>query len=78
MGLTLGCARCHDHKFDPIPTLDYYSLAGIFMNTRVFDDYERDSMHLEPVIEGPNGPITVMSVVDKPRPRNMRVHLRGN
>ena len=30
MGLTASCARCHDHKFDPIPTLDYYSLAGIF------------------------------------------------
>src|SRR5262249_52905304 len=26
---TLGCARCHDHKFDPIPTRDYYALAGI-------------------------------------------------
>ena len=31
---TLGCARCHDHKFDPIPTRDYYALAGIFRNTR--------------------------------------------
>ncbi|MCA9264873.1 MAG: DUF1549 domain-containing protein, partial [Planctomycetales bacterium] len=33
MGLTLGCARCHDHKFDPIPTEDYYALAGIFVST---------------------------------------------
>ena len=29
MGMTLACARCHDHKFDPVPTADYYSLAGI-------------------------------------------------
>lgn len=33
MGLTLGCARCHDHKFDPIPMTDYYALAGIFKST---------------------------------------------
>ncbi|MEQ9409055.1 MAG: DUF1553 domain-containing protein [Fuerstiella sp.] len=34
LGMTLGCARCHDHKFDPIPTRDYYALAGIFRSTR--------------------------------------------
>ena len=33
LGLTVACARCHDHKFDPIPTKDYYSLAGIFLST---------------------------------------------
>jgi mono/diheme cytochrome c family protein len=33
MGLTASCARCHDHKYDPIPTSDYYSLYGIFMNS---------------------------------------------
>jgi Protein of unknown function (DUF1553)/Protein of unknown function (DUF1549)/Planctomycete cytochrome C len=30
LGLSLGCARCHDHKFDPVPTKDYYALYGIF------------------------------------------------
>src|SRR5439155_756572 len=33
LGLTVSCARCHDHKFDPIPTRDYYALAGIFAST---------------------------------------------
>ena len=33
MGMTMGCARCHDHKFDPIPTEDYYAMAGIFTST---------------------------------------------
>ena len=35
LGLTVSCARCHDHKFDPIPTQDYYSLAGIFNSSRL-------------------------------------------
>jgi mono/diheme cytochrome c family protein len=33
LGLTVGCARCHDHKYDPIPTKDYYALAGVFAST---------------------------------------------
>jgi hypothetical protein len=34
LGLSLSCARCHDHKFDPVTTRDYYALYGIFQNTR--------------------------------------------
>ncbi|MCA9223590.1 MAG: DUF1549 domain-containing protein, partial [Planctomycetales bacterium] len=34
LGQTIGCARCHDHKFDPIPTSDYYALTGIFRSTK--------------------------------------------
>jgi mono/diheme cytochrome c family protein len=33
MGMTVACARCHDHKFDPVPTKDYYSLYGIFASS---------------------------------------------
>ena len=33
LGLTVSCARCHDHKFDPVPTSEYYALAGIFRST---------------------------------------------
>jgi hypothetical protein len=37
LGLTVSCARCHDHKFDPIPTRDYYAIAGIYMGTNMSD-----------------------------------------
>ena len=37
LGQTLGCARCHDHKFDPIPTRDYHALAGILASTRLLE-----------------------------------------
>jgi hypothetical protein len=35
LGLTVACARCHDHKFDPIPTADYYALAGILLSSEI-------------------------------------------
>ena len=40
LGLTVACARCHDHKYDPIPQTDYYSLGGVFLNT-VYHEYPR-------------------------------------
>ena len=41
LGLTIGCARCHDHKFDPILTADYYAMAGIFKSTRTMETFAR-------------------------------------
>jgi mono/diheme cytochrome c family protein len=41
MGLTLGCARCHDHKFDPVTAADYYALAGVFVSTRTMETFKK-------------------------------------
>jgi hypothetical protein len=41
LGLTVGCARCHDHKFDPIPTEDYYALAGVFKSTKTMESFTK-------------------------------------
>lgn len=38
IGLTVACARCHDHKYDPIPTKDYYAISGVFANT-IYEEY---------------------------------------
>ena len=47
MGMTIGCARCHDHKFDPIPTRDYYSMAGIFLSTNAVSHANVSKWHTE-------------------------------
>ena len=39
LGLTLACARCHDHKFDPITTADYYGLGGIFFSSHILNQF---------------------------------------
>jgi hypothetical protein len=51
LGLTVTCARCHDHKFDPIPTKDYYSLYSVFANT--FVPREWNDLIVRPVPKTP-------------------------
>jgi hypothetical protein len=55
LGLTIACARCHDHKFDPIPQKDYYALAGIFRSTETCYGTVRtiQSNHPSPLIQLP-------------------------
>lgn len=50
---TLTCARCHDHKFDPIPTADYYALAGIMKSTHVLDHANISKWIERPLPEAP-------------------------
>ena len=55
LGLTVTCARCHDHKFDPILQRDYYSMAGIFASTRSFknSDSHVSSLLFKPLVPRP-------------------------
>jgi cytochrome c553 len=53
LGLTLGCARCHDHKFDPIDMTDYYGLAGIFKSTRTMEHFKKVARWYENVLPSP-------------------------
>ncbi len=53
LGMTFGCARCHDHKFDPMPTADYYALAAIFKSTRTMDDLKTIAKWHEPEVATP-------------------------
>ncbi len=60
LGLTLGCARCHDHKFEPVPRADYYALAGILTSTQVME--QRHMLGEQRVMErlvglGPDGDV---------------------
>ncbi|MDX2032779.1 MAG: PSD1 and planctomycete cytochrome C domain-containing protein [Blastocatellia bacterium] len=50
LGLTLACARCHNHKFDPLLTRDYYAMTGIFASTRSFTNPDS---HVSIVLEKP-------------------------
>ena len=80
LGLTIACARCHDHKFDAIRAVDYYALAGIFRSTEPFKDEARNSsMWWEfPLFEAPGEKPFMVMAPQETTPRNLRVHLRGN
>ena len=60
LGLTVACARCHDHKFDPIPTRDYYAMAGIFRSTETCYGTIR-------IIQN-NHPAAMLALVDSAQP----------
>ena len=77
LGITVACARCHDHKYDPIETEDYYALAGVFASTEMFNrpfDDKREKIK--------NGqakkPEEAVHIVRDKTPQDLHVHIRGN
>lgn len=76
MGLTVQCARCHDHKYDPIPTADYYSLYGIFASTREPKELPAIGA-IYPKAHSSGKPQRAMSMEDLPKAVNPRIFKRG-
>ena len=76
LGVTVACARCHDHKYDPFPTEDYYALAGVFAGTEMLN------MPLDESVEAKDGhakdPDKSMHVIRDQKPRDIKVMIRGN
>lgn len=72
-GLSVACARCHDHKFDPIPTADFYALSGVIRNTRrvngFVDTDSRANNFLISAIESFNASQRALNVRTNVRPR---------
>ena len=77
LGLTVACARCHDHKYDPIGTADYYAIAGVFASTEMFNrplDHDRETSG--------NGqaksPEDALHIVRDTEPRDLSIMIRGD
>ena len=88
MGLTVACARCHDHKFDPIPTRDYYALAGVFASSEYVETPMIPAAEVEKLRQAlseadkkkkvtPKYPL-IHALKDAAKPTSLRVCIRGN
>ncbi len=78
LGLTVACARCHDHKFEPITMRDYYGMAGVFASTRMVNR-RADGLIEKPEAETTNlAPATLHIVQDADKPEDLPVFVRGN
>ena len=77
LGLTIACARCHDHKFDPVSIRDYYALAGVFASTRMVNrrpdgKAEKDDTKADKMDPG------TLHIVEDGDLQNLNIFLRGN
>jgi Protein of unknown function (DUF1553)/Protein of unknown function (DUF1549)/Planctomycete cytochrome C len=79
LGLTVACARCHDHKFDPIPTTDYHALAGVFASTRMMNMPLNDKVEKrDKSPDEAKAPKDAMHIVRDGTVTDLTVFIRGN
>ena len=79
LGLTVACARCHDHKYDPIETEDYYALAGVFASTSMFNQPLEDSKDAgKEDKKGKPKPEHAMHIIKESKPTDLPVYIRGD
>lgn len=78
LGLTVVCARCHDHKYDPISTEDYYALAGVFASTEMFNRPLDDKAETVKNGQAKDPRLAVHIIRDNEEPTNLNVFIRGD
>ncbi|HZT79912.1 MAG TPA: PSD1 and planctomycete cytochrome C domain-containing protein, partial [Gemmataceae bacterium] len=78
LGLTAACARCHDHKFDPIPQADYYALAGVFASTEMFNRPLPGAPANPDPKKKDKSPASTMHIVREGKPTDLNLFLRGD
>ncbi len=77
LGLTVACARCHDHKFDPITAGDYYALAGVFASTKMVNKTP-DGKIIEGKVSADKMPTDTLHTVEDGEVKDLNVFLRGS
>jgi hypothetical protein len=77
LALTVACARCHDHKYDPIPTHDYYALAGVFASTKMVNKAP-DGFIEDRNTEAAKMRKDTLHIVEDDGGKDLNVFIRGN
>ena len=77
LGLTVACARCHDHKFDPVQMRDYYAMAGVFASTRMVNKTPAGEV-IDGKVKADKMPASTLHIVEDGEPRDLNIFLRGN
>ncbi|MEW6302612.1 MAG: DUF1549 and DUF1553 domain-containing protein [Verrucomicrobiota bacterium] len=76
LGLTVACARCHDHKFEPVTMHDYYALAGVFASTDMVNKTPGGAVEKE--VAADKLPVTALHIVQDGAVTNLNIFIRGN